>query len=668
MLLVIAVLAPAIALTGCAETDSELDPGSAANVGQPAPAEQPAGLAAAQPNALTSIGALELLPADTMMVGALANPAGLAEQLGWSQLVQTFPQIAEAARDKAKILGAFDPLDLSQWSALGLDTSGAAGFAWRGIEHPIGALFVRTTGDPVFETALTALFGRLTGIVSLRDAGAARVGTVTVDNETVYLVLRDGWAFVVFGSGDRNAPEDHVKAFAMAIATQEAGTSLAASELFQETMDRVSFGPKGGLFVNLAAVTSEGIATLRSEHLERSESEHDSLQQMVQRERGLALAEATLGGFRGLAIGGDLQSGVALTRAAVTFNDRALLADLPVNRMRPSVVARSLGGAPLILTDGAASPQTIESIARLVAGAFGADIDRGLHLFKAFAGTEQGLFELMSGDLGFALLRQESEGTKSRVGATVAIGLTDDEAGKQILAKIAALAPLTGLIQPDAKTGDITIATPHWHAVHIGIADGALVATTDPSALERLRSDAVATYVQAYTNPRLQALLAGSGTAGTWLVSPRVFEGVHRRWHGPLGEEPAYEASEPPLVRGKRAELWRLRVEIDRVQTEREARLGALGKQLMDQIGQSAMVGTRTAWGWRFVAGMFFDAPTHGEWVVGAAAAAKALHQAEEGFRKQLRPLRDKRSDAERELNELLTPPAENIGAESLQP
>jgi hypothetical protein len=521
--------------------------------------------------ALRGAAALSLLPADTLFVAAVADPAGALDTFGRARMVERFRAEYDEAAAAVKAATGHDLLDPATWPQIGVDPHGPLGFAWLDLADETFAVFATLTDAAALESFLVRVGAREQDPVTATAVGAARVLRTTQGGH-FRLVLRDGQAVLIFsGEGDEVA-----EAAARTVAQQGPADSLAASAAFRGALDGLAFGTAGALWLDLRRVfelvtttlddraevswwqmeldrarnegRADDVAYFRSRLDEERETHADRLaRRELQRAFLMDLAAST----------GSLAVGVELGRREVRLR---AVADLPRDSLlgrliRPGdgvpLLVRALGERPLHLSHARLDLDAALALFERFLAADGEDLDEGRRALRAELGLDldHDIVAAFDGELGVAVtgaIPSRSDGGTvdwSGLGGALVAGVRDEGKARALLERTLGRAELSALATR-TPTGGFRVAVPFWRTLHVEIAGGALLVTTDEGFVARARTGAAGAWLSGLGTEGLGALLRDDRAAGTYVADLSLFASWLLAFEGGFGGGPMAELVE----------------------------------------------------------------------------------------------------------------------------
>lgn len=432
--------------------------------------------------ATTSAPALRYLYRDTAAVVLARSPRELDRQLGWGVLV--------------------DALGIE----LSLDELGAGGID---LDHPVGvaaidpstgtvAAFARVT-DGARALAWVTELGRGRG-VSLSRSRSAGADILLPESDLGLAIVGRGDSLIVITT---DGPPSIRDLAAVRVASLDASDSVAETEGFRRVMPAVPHSAALVAFVDLERLTAVMAAPTDAELRIRdliAESErrlrHTTGQDRVSIEHQLeilrTLADAAtrqrelstqvVGALGAIGLGATFTA-TDLILHAVSSPAPGTLPDRLIGRTaRPLRLSQAVDAAPLLLIEAATEPRALLELLDLWLGARGsqrAAIDAAV---QEATGRDLGhdLYDNLSGELGVAItadgpLSLDPDVLRDRLELIVSAGVRHPDRASQLVAAVGG-----------GSEGRARMAWPGFKPLHLAVTGDALVAATDPAAIDRL--------------------------------------------------------------------------------------------------------------------------------------------------------------------------------------
>ena len=672
-----------------ASDDKQPTPGTPSADGTPEVKDPLEAAFPAGPTALDGLEALKYLPAGTPLLVVAANPQELLERLGRERLTKTFAQYYEMAVAEVTQAVGENVLVPKNLANVGIDPTGTAGFALLQFNRPVGVAFWSLTDADRFKTTIYSIAGRVNERMEPHVAGNATVICPRNDEEVCFIV-KDKIAFVHFA----DLSDEKALALALQFAAQDPeGPSLANNEGFQQTIKELAFGKDAALYIDTAAMlksilgashswTEDSLAEserqLKAAKENGDQSEIDYLQERIKSDREWAEREqkrrsAEKEMFESLLAGtGTVAMGVELAEKSLRFKSYTRIG--PDSRW--AALARPVKGPSPII---AYTPQRPFYLAHL-----NIDIKGYLELidlmlapeemsiaklseqFKAFTALDlqEDILAVFSGEIAFSvfgdideILTGELEGFKT-IGGTLLLGLTDEEQAAKALAKVFALAMVEPFVQP-AGDKSWNIPVPEWRTVSLTIADGHLIATTDPEFVAALKSKTRRSFVDQLENPELASLLSLEETTGVAVMDFGSFATFFMGLASSAGDWDAARAEEPTDVPYSE-EYKRLEKEKDALRAKAKARRREIKaetnkriSQVMARIGVTAMVGIKRGDDFYGYGGHYIADESVAALVEHLIQDGIAIEELQSARRKDVWELEDKAWELDRQMQEV---------------
>lgn len=488
-------------------------------------------------------GPLALLPPDTVGVMAAASWADTVEELGLASLLDRYRDRLSELDEKLGEAGlTLD--DLIDPSALGLDAQGPVALAWLDVRDPVAVAGMRIADPAAFERALGVLMSAAAdeGGEGFRteQLGEAVVTYTGGERPEAAFVRRAGVAFFVA----RDSWNGSVETVCAQLAFQDPEQGLPTTREWAETMATVR-GRSGAAFLNLPAIRAQVGFAIADEQAQNEQMWADGERpewadrQIERMSASRNLSEGFLGSMRGLGVGVELARGRVEVDARLVLEPGSLLDGLLKNRGLHSHLQRGLDRAPVFLMDGKLDPGALRQLVGLVFAVSGEDFEQVMAVAGKAMNLDGDPFTLLSGELGVAV-RAPIAGEDDNWGVSVTLGVNDARAAEDVLDALGALGSLTGALKQDPDRDALLIETPFWRTLHVAVAGGAVVATTDPLVLDRLRGGASPSLSSWAMRPEVASVVGATGEAGVilWdfrgLLPGLAAEGLYRPAPAPL--------------------------------------------------------------------------------------------------------------------------------------
>lgn len=619
--------------------------------------------------------ALERVPADAPLV-LVVRPQAVLEAFGYAALLEKYSAMAsDFIGPVADLVGA-DPTRPEGWVKLGLDQGAPAG-AWLTDLEPGGVVtFVGLKDRKAFEAAIQAIAKKAEVELSSEPLGASTLYTRAGADRLALLTTDEALFFVTLYRGTGAAD------IARGVAQRTKEQSLAGRADFAALAGKLK-SPDGGLVFRFAELLnfeperatwlSQGRAELQSQ-LDEAKKGNDaelvaSLTRQLEENAEMEArynkrneAEATLikrlfSGFGEVVAGLDVGPEGVDIDARLPMAADAMVAGLLKKGETPLPVLKLSKGLPLFSVGGAVDVKVGLELLDLMAAADGESLEEGKAALKAELGLDLDaeLFAHLDGRLGFVLTGDLMAALKSgdpskALGGAFIAGLSQPDAIKTLLGRLAEIKPLAEVVQWDAESATLKVKLPEDRDVFVTVAGSYLVASTDASAKSGLEGSA--TFVDA-ANPWLKARLMRPGV-GAVLTLDQSFVGS---WLFAMGGGRGSFVSPPEdgeseETKALRAELAKLDAEIDTLRTQvEEARMRPF-IDAFHKLGVSAQTATLTEGHLEMTMGLYTRDATLAEAV--AAITAFAMEGASRGEPSpdevKLRELENKRWELESQL------------------
>lgn len=598
--------------------------------------------------------AVELLPANTAVVMWTWDLAALVGTLGGVGVLDAYGDVLQEAEDELAEVG-LQLRDLLEPSGVGMDPAAPVATAVIGLDEPIVVLSGRIADAELLESAIDTFTASVPQPFRQEPMNDAAVTVEDRDHPRMAFLRRGGHLYVLIADSSR---ADVLQAAAQ-IAWQEPEEGLSTTPIWATSQEGVR-GDAGRLFVNGPAVYAEGLAAMQQElreareMWESNESENEWAERYVAGiESRIAFFEATFGGLGGIGAGLTLEDGRFAVDGKVGFAPETLLATLFKNRTRTSPLQRALDEPPSLLVDGALDRAGIRRIAELFAATVGLDLEDGLAALRAFGGFDGDPLDMLTGEIGVAVTARPTA-TDTVWQVTVTLGVADAEIAQVLIDRLGGLAKLAGLVQSDEDTGGIRMEVPHWRTLHLALAQGAVVMTTELDVFQRL-SDGTDHLPRAFERTDLMQLTGTVGDIGMFLLDFDLFE--QSRYSGMLKlPETAARAD----LQGPAHELMELNARLMDIEHEYDKRERTFTRSLLTMVGTLALAGRYDGDAIAIRGGLYVEAGSAQDFVLGMADGLAGLTRLDTERRAMLEPLWQRRSELNAEIarTHALTAPA----------
>lgn len=645
--------------------------------GESRPRRDPEPAAPAATTSAETLSALALarVPADAPLVLVL-RPQAVLEAFGYAALLEKYSAMASDFIGPVSDLVGADPTRPEGWAKLGLDQGAPAG-AWLTDLRPSGVVtFVGLKDRKAFEAAIQAVAKKaevelttepLGASTLFTRAGSDRLALLTTDESLFFVTLYRGTgaADIARGVAQRTkeqslAGRSDFTALSSKLKSPDGGLVFRFGELLSFEPERASWLGQGR--VELQAQLEEAkkgndaelIASLTRQLEENAEME---ARYNKRAEAEAALTRRIFSGFSEIVAGLDVgPEGIDVDLRLPMAAD-AMVAGLLKKGETPLPVLKLAKGLPLFSVGGTVDVKAGLELLNLMAAADGESLDEGKAFLKAELGLDLDteLFAHLDGRVGFVLtgdlMTALKSGDPSRaLGGTFIVGLSQPDAIKTLLARLAELKPLAELVSWDAASSTLKTKLPEDRDVFATVAGSFLVISTDPDAKSGL--DGASTFVDT-ANPWLKSRLTKPGT-GAVLTLDQSFVGS---WLFAMGGGrgsfvPSPEDGESEETKALRAELAKLDAEIDALRTQvEEARMRPF-IDAFHKLGTSAQTATLADGHLEMTMGLYTRDATLAEAV--AAITSFAMEGASRGEPSpdevKLRELENKRWELESQL------------------
>lgn len=639
-------------------------------------ADAPPSAPAAASASVLEAGPLARAPRDTPFA-VVARPAEVLGALGYTDLLKANAEVAaELIQGMVEVTGT-NLFETGAWGDIGIDLSRPAGVFGLDLRPSALILFVAVSDAKKLEEFIVGTAKRAGAEFSLEKVGEHTLltipgqdrGAVLITADAVYTVtlLRGTGASGVAkelaqreaGSGLLDTAE--YKAIVAGVAAPDAGVYFRFGELIERATADTNMlkGPLEGFESQLEEARKAGDAARVAELEREVEYWKEYGVRWARREaaeRGL-LAHVSKG-MSALAAGADFgPEGIDVSLRVPLAANSTLGALMVAN---PDIIQALKVSAepPLLVAGGRLDAKRFMQIFEMMLAAEGAELDelRG-HLKEAFAiDFDADLAAQLSGEVAFAITGNLREAFKSddpsrTLGGTLALGVTNPEAARAVLARLGGLEVVKEIGSFDAESGVLTIRLPEGRDLAIAVSGNWFVIATDASVGARL--GAGETFLDRVKNAKLRSRLGEKGLSTMYsmqlgFVLGWLFVGGTSR--GPWGGD-AVEG-EPEDKQKIRAELQALEAEIAPLRAKvEEARMRPF-LDALDKLGNYAQTTRVGPAGLEMTLGLYPEGATLAE-----AVAAVVSYAMSEGRgappspdEEKLRELENKRWDLERQL------------------
>ena len=565
-------------------------------------------------------GPLALLPPDTVAVALTPSWSEVVDELGLFELLQRHAGKVASVEDGLAEVG-LQLRDFLDPSGLGIDPHGSVVLAWLDVRSPVAVFGASLTDPALFEQALYLIEGAAEAAgpgLRTEEMGDAMVTIEATELPKVAVVRRGGQVYLLVATGWLASVETAVAQ----LVWQDPNDALPLTETWRRTMAPIR-GKQGFGFVNLPAIHAQTRMILEDE-LARKEGAYpeEERPKYVNRQmdeiRGASqLSEGILGGMQGLGAGVFLANGRVELDARLALGAGTLADRLLRNRPGLSHLQRALTSEPVFVLDGAMNAAALQELIRLFSSAVGADLDQALAVFKGFSGIEGNPLDLLSGEAGIAMFAPSAD--DPQWGLVLTLGVTDADVAADIVDRVATLGSLAGGVTTDPDIGGIAFDVPGWRKLYVAQADGAVIATSDLSALDRLRSGggSLATLME---RQELGPLVGSGGDAGAllWNFSAleSSFEAPSREYYAPPPNPEGTQALTEAVALGER---------IAEVDFKADVALAEQRRTLVGLLGTLAAAGRYEGQAIAIRGGWYFETPTARDLVAAIVDSAVAL-------------------------------------------
>lgn len=566
---------------------------------------------------------LAQLPADTLFVAASDNAATFMDAIDLRGLLE---QNASNLDELEKALGGMpgvDPLNPSTWNDSGIDFDGPAGFAFVDYDKPVLVMFAEISNRDTLDRSMDVIFAQHDNAKVARDVEGVQIVTEAnddgepVDDPELAFVLRGNRVFVVA----RLESGSDVAARAEEIALQTAEGSLIEDPSVVSLVNALELGKDGVAYMNVRAMLAGGtrqfdreiaeaeadLERIRAE-AQQSQTEPDTQwpeRHMKELEGLRTFLDATIGGVRGVAFGLELGQQQVELEATVELEPGSVLTELISTRAGIGAIRMAIPTAPVFLLDGVMNPSVVRRLVQLGFTIADANYEQVMQIAKAFGGFEQDPFDLVSGEVGFALTkRQPGSGPDFMpVDGTMVVGLTNPVLAQKILDQIGGMATIAGWGKYVEKTKGLALEG--MFSAQFAVVGRSFIFSTSGDIVTHF-AEGGRDVSSELTNSSLAALLPAAGQSANWLMDASLFS---------IGDEAGRYADYDPWpitdadsaeVRSIKAQLRKLDYEL---YTKPQEWRAELSRRIATSLGAWGATATPDDVGLRIRAGWYFSEP-----------------------------------------------------------
>ena len=638
-------------------------------------------------SALLDVPAIKFLPADTYVVGVVANPLDILMRAGWVKLTKKYGDIYEKGVAEVTQEIGYNLLSPEGLKEIGIATDKPMGFAWFSGKDESLALFGTLTNADKFKTAVYSIAGRAHEKLEPRMLGDALVLAPRNDTEGCLILRGDTVIFSFSDRGDEKGLE-----LATRISTMNEKDSLANDESFKKFATDLKFGKDAAAYVNFTAImkevtgmmtdrksASENYAAKEVARLKAEKADPATIKEWEQRakeeedwqkkyeKRRIAEQEMfamLLDPMSTMALGAELGDTALKMKAYTALKPDSLYRRLSRNGEGSSPLAKALNGRPMYFAHAWLDvPAYMEVIEKVVATE-GVTLEEAYTIAKAAAGIDvkADVIPLLSGEFGFAVTAnldapmEEPEMFFKEVGGAVMLGVTDMEKTQTLLGRLSDLAFVAPLVKSNKELGGYTITIPEWREVYVVVEGGYLVASTDASLFARLKEGKDGDFI-ANANPALRTILLTEDNAAYWSMDMALFGmffmGMSMKdWEG--AEQAAAEEDIPfsEDYKKMKAEMKAAKAEAKKMRKEMKEKEHKLIMSIVSRIGATAAVGKFTEAGMVAYGGQFINDESLEAFIEHMVDDGMGMYELEQVERKKIWKLEDKRWELDRKLQE----------------
>ena len=480
--------------------------------------------------AFENAAALKHLAPDTPIVIVATDPQSLLNRLGREALTKKFANYYEkGVAEVAQTIGhnILDPKNLPE---VGIDPTAPVGFALVKISRPVGVFFFGLSDADKFKTSLYSVAGRVNEKMEPHVVGDSMVICPRNDEEVCF-ILKGNIAFVHFADmSDEKALES-----AMAFAARTADLpSLGTDEGFMATIKALKYGKDAAVYVSMSgllkgvlgvengwAKDSLDNAKNQLEKYKKEENqtevkywegrvkdaeewyEKDIKRQAKQQE----MLKALMGGLEGMVMGASLED-----RSIKLKSYTELPPDSPWSKIALGVEGISplvtfLPKTPLYMAHAKVNIEEYLKMLEPIIGAEGISMEQMREMFKVATelDLDQDVLATLSGEIGFAISGDLSRFDDSEKAGFMALdgytflGLADSGKMAALMTSLSANPILSDFLRP-AGDGKWQVIVPEWKTVDIALLDKYLVASTDPTFIESMRTGKGTSFLDSISN------------------------------------------------------------------------------------------------------------------------------------------------------------------------
>lgn len=541
-----------------------------------APQQPPPGPASAgsQP-VLVMSDAVKRLPIDTELVIVAASVTQVVETVGWLPLTTALGGTPESAAEGITRMTGHNLLDLAELSAIGIDPDKPWGFAWLDSEHETGVIFASLSDADAFKATLYRSAANFNATLEQTDVGRGVVIYPRHEDEVAFLISGDLAFFV--GTDDGEALD-----VATQLAVRLPEKSLARDAGYERAVTGMSFGK------DVAGYASRDFIDMAME----------------------------IDGIAGpVAFGFAIEERAVKARALVAVPEGSFLRGLLRSGSEGLAIVDATTQKPVFLVGGHIDTAAAMRVPELA--------DAANEVSEFLKIDLQGeLLPLISGEVGVSVtlkdvnLADDDADVLGAIGVHVAVGLTDADAARKLVARVMAQPPLATLATAGADPGSFTLPFPGWKTLHVGVTGSHLTVSTDPEFAGRVgHATGGASLATALGNDSLARLLGHDESAGVGMLSALtgmlLWSGSDYSVSYPVASPPA-EPGDVPYSEEYLAKKRELEAFVKNMREERRAREAAQRRTmsaLWQKLGVTAFRAETTEDAIVLTGGQYLGAP-----------------------------------------------------------
>lgn len=648
-------------------------------------AKEPAPPATAQGGPiLATLAAAQHLPSNAAMVVAVSGYGPLTDKLGRAELSKTYKEFYEQAVATVTQQVGTNILDPSKHAEIGVDAQAPLGLSLLDMTSGAGAIFVGLTDTETFKTTLYTLANKSGLELEPSTFGNAVVLSPKGGNE-LNLVLRDKMAFFIFADSAEAS-----LAQARRIANMTPANALAGHAGFQSAAKGLgAHGSDAAMYLDTStllkalgetdaqvkkpdsdwakkALDEAKASGAKPEEIAFLEKQWEE-EQAYQAEREKALkAEAEMmakltGGMGSASVGFDIQPGGILVNAHLGLTQDAFLGTLMRNGTATPRLITALNTKPMYVQYGNVEAKAyIDFFLTLL------EIEGSLEDAKAALKSEYGvdvfdaLFANLTGELGFAVTGK-LDATQvdtplaflEALGGGMTVGIQDKAKAQALLDQVAASPKMVELGITRSENGRFTVPVPEWKTLHVGVTEGHIAVSEDPTFIDRVASgSADASFAQKVTHPGLKEVLMAQDSAGLWVVDSGALSFFAFALMAGDWEESKVDRTNLTPEQLKKVEAYEaVNTQLEELrEAENKATLEA-ASTIANAFGTLAARARKTDTGVALSGGLFINTESVPKLINTTIDGALKIERTGETYRNQIQELEEKRWKLQEELS-----------------